>query len=409
MPVSKAEKKKAVAKKKKEGLQRKASQSKIDAKAEKQREKERRKSELAEAKSENQEPDRENEITAGIEDTGDAKEAVTVVAEDESGLGLDKGVESEAGKGEDQPTEANEAVPKEEDGLIDTPVKSKKEMAKEAKETKEAAKREAKEKKAREKAEKAEQKQREKEEKANKKTNDNKKEDKGGEAEAEEATPTLGSADSGLEDAEVKEEKEPEPVEEEEGGEKQEEEEEKEQEEQPEDDDDDELTVVIKKPVAEKEPEPDPLEKYTGPLTTKLGQAARHGRMVAVEAAFANKPPKLKGKKFLNNTAYEHHSPLYWAATYGHTEVVEFLLAKGASVNYSGRDQITPLMGAAFTGQKDVVQLLKSKNAKTNTTDSHHWDAKDHVMKHNAYISKEEREIVVKMVNHRKSCGCAIM
>ena len=59
-------------------------------------------------------------------------------------------------------------------------------------------------------------------------------------------------------------------------------------------------------------------------------------------------------------------TPMMWAAGKGHTDIVEYLISKGADVNtanYSGR---TALHHAAFYGHLDVVKLLLSKGADPN-------------------------------------------
>jgi ankyrin repeat protein len=56
-------------------------------------------------------------------------------------------------------------------------------------------------------------------------------------------------------------------------------------------------------------------------------------------------------------------SPMHWAATYGHIEIIEALLHKGAYLN--GKDDYgrTPLQRAAVNGEVKAVQYLLSKGA----------------------------------------------
>ena len=66
-------------------------------------------------------------------------------------------------------------------------------------------------------------------------------------------------------------------------------------------------------------------------------------------------------------------TPLHDAAAYGHTEVAELLLAKGADVNAKadGQGGATPLLAAAFNGWRDTAELLLAKGADINAKDLH--------------------------------------
>jgi ankyrin repeat protein len=61
---------------------------------------------------------------------------------------------------------------------------------------------------------------------------------------------------------------------------------------------------------------------------------------------------------------------LVFAATHGHAEVVQLLLAKGANVNAKDETGYTALINASAYGHKEVVQLMLGKgvdvNAKAN-------------------------------------------
>jgi ankyrin repeat protein len=63
-------------------------------------------------------------------------------------------------------------------------------------------------------------------------------------------------------------------------------------------------------------------------------------------------------------------TPLHVAADWGHKDVAELLLAKGADVNAKVKDGETPLDMAAFDGHKDVVELLLASKAKVNIYDA---------------------------------------
>jgi serine/threonine-protein phosphatase 6 regulatory ankyrin repeat subunit B len=57
---------------------------------------------------------------------------------------------------------------------------------------------------------------------------------------------------------------------------------------------------------------------------------------------------------------------LVFAATHGHTEVVQLLLAKGANVNAKDETGYTALINASAYGHKEVVQLMLGKGADVN-------------------------------------------
>ena len=59
------------------------------------------------------------------------------------------------------------------------------------------------------------------------------------------------------------------------------------------------------------------------------------------------------------NKDNDGRSPLHWAASYGHKNVVELLLANKAEVNAKDNHGQTPLHVAAAEGHKDVVELLR--------------------------------------------------
>jgi len=59
-------------------------------------------------------------------------------------------------------------------------------------------------------------------------------------------------------------------------------------------------------------------------------------------------------------------SALNFAATHGHTEIVQLLIAKGADVNAKDEDGFTALMNASAYRHKEVVQLLLANKADVN-------------------------------------------
>ncbi len=59
-------------------------------------------------------------------------------------------------------------------------------------------------------------------------------------------------------------------------------------------------------------------------------------------------------------------TPLRIAAYWGHKEIVELLIAKGAEVNAKDDAGDTALLNAAFCGHKEIVELLIAKGADIN-------------------------------------------
>ena len=62
-------------------------------------------------------------------------------------------------------------------------------------------------------------------------------------------------------------------------------------------------------------------------------------------------------------------TPLQFAAGYGHKEVAELLIAKGANVKANNNNGFTALHLAASEGHKEVVELLIANGADVNTKD----------------------------------------
>ena len=87
-------------------------------------------------------------------------------------------------------------------------------------------------------------------------------------------------------------------------------------------------------------------------------EAARRGDIAAVKQRLA------AGTKADTKTK-DGTTPLHTAARFGHKEVAELLIAKGADVN-AAVDGITPLHFAVARGHKEVAELLIAKGADVN-------------------------------------------
>ncbi|KAK3103771.1 hypothetical protein FSP39_021748 [Pinctada imbricata] len=73
-----------------------------------------------------------------------------------------------------------------------------------------------------------------------------------------------------------------------------------------------------------------------------------------------------KDEKIVNNETEGGRFPLHIAADYGQTEVIEFLINKGAEVNKADKHGITPLLAAVWENHTSSVKLLLEKGADKN-------------------------------------------
>ena len=66
-------------------------------------------------------------------------------------------------------------------------------------------------------------------------------------------------------------------------------------------------------------------------------------------------------------------TPLHRAASEGHKEIVELLIAKGANVNVNAKNEFgsTPLHVAAFQGHKEIAELLIPNGADVSAKDKY--------------------------------------
>jgi ankyrin repeat protein len=61
-------------------------------------------------------------------------------------------------------------------------------------------------------------------------------------------------------------------------------------------------------------------------------------------------------------------TPLHHAADFGQTEVIRFLISKGANVNAKDAFGITPLLAATYEGHTESVRALLEARADTSIT-----------------------------------------
>jgi hypothetical protein len=107
--------------------------------------------------------------------------------------------------------------------------------------------------------------------------------------------------------------------------------------------------------------------KHFGSLPSRILEAARTGDLEELKVLL-----KRRDVKYLSDS--EGVTPLDLASMNGHTEVVELLLANGASCDgsrtHSTTDNRPPLSIAALNGHKEVVKLLLANRARVDYRDS---------------------------------------
>jgi hypothetical protein len=94
-------------------------------------------------------------------------------------------------------------------------------------------------------------------------------------------------------------------------------------------------------------------------LSDQAFDAFRGGDLVKVKALLKDNP------KVVSSSDLNGWTPLHITAKYGHKDVAELLLAKGAAVNAKADDGETPLDLALAKGHWDVAELLRQHGAAT--------------------------------------------
>jgi ankyrin repeat protein len=90
----------------------------------------------------------------------------------------------------------------------------------------------------------------------------------------------------------------------------------------------------------------------------------RNGHLKAIQEKIDANPD------WLNSTDSRGSTPLLLATYYGHLEVAEYLLSKGAAVDATDSSGNTALMGVCFKGYEAIARLLVKAGADVNHVNS---------------------------------------
>ncbi|QWE29585.1 ankyrin repeat domain-containing protein [Polynucleobacter sp. AM-7D1] len=99
--------------------------------------------------------------------------------------------------------------------------------------------------------------------------------------------------------------------------------------------------------------------------TTNVNLANKSGENALMMAAFDGDLPTVKmlvldKKASVNKQGW---APIHYAATNGHLQIVEFLMAHGARVNAFSPSETTPLMMAIGSGNEQLIKYLLDNGA----------------------------------------------
>ena len=110
--------------------------------------------------------------------------------------------------------------------------------------------------------------------------------------------------------------------------------------------------------------EPDLVNTFSKDGWTPLHLASFFGHIMLVEYLVMSRADiHAVSKNPLKN------QPLNAATASNHTNIVKFLVKKGADVNFAQHEGITPLHAAAYNGNEELVQILLAHGADPNAKD----------------------------------------
>ena len=110
---------------------------------------------------------------------------------------------------------------------------------------------------------------------------------------------------------------------------------------------------------------------------TALMLAAKSGRTEVVKYLVS------KGADVKAESEFFLWTPLYYAASFNRVDVMEFLIANGANVDAPDKWGSTPLFAAASLGHVEAVKLLLDNGADTSIENRDNQTALDFARQHN--------------------------
>ncbi|XP_054153772.1 myotrophin-like [Oppia nitens] len=72
---------------------------------------------------------------------------------------------------------------------------------------------------------------------------------------------------------------------------------------------------------------------------------------------------QFESKKVDVNASLDGRSAIHYAADYGHTDIIEFLISKGVDLNAVDKHGISPLLAAIWEGHTECVRLMITSGA----------------------------------------------
>ena len=105
------------------------------------------------------------------------------------------------------------------------------------------------------------------------------------------------------------------------------------------------------------------------------GELSSDGILSVIELGKLDLMKTLLHKGLDLNLKIKENSILIEAVTYGHAEMIEFLLMKGAQIDFQGKDDLSALMFAVICNNQSIVNLLLAYGANLDLQDNRGYTA----------------------------------